>query len=494
MTAVMRMLRLELRHNAMALMVPVVAVLFWFTTYRRVMAMPPLWNLRAAGLQMYAVIDFVTPLTGAAAWMGSRESRRRVADAVLITPRARWARLLTTWAATTIWALVAYLGCVAVVYGMTAGQVSGGGPLWWPAAVAAASLPAFTALGFAAGVLAPTRFTAPIAAIAAFFVLALSTELIGHSSHSYWQVTPIVAIAWNVGPNGGVATFYPYLPDLSIAQVMFIAGVAVTLLGTLALVGGSRAVRAAAGGVTAAGLAAAAAAVLLAGTATMDAHGMIRIPALHDAANDQPVRFTPVCSHTAIPVCLNPAYASYLASTTAALEPVLNEIAGLPGAPARILQEAATYRVDPSEGEAVMPGEGNTNGEAVYHLLLPVQMLGPTRTTAQMASQVKWTDGPNIVANFIGAGPGASQAQNAVAAALTMILGRVSADPNLQASLNEQAPGGPSLSELGGLIRGTPAQPAAQRFAALPAQTRRAWLASHLAALRDGQITLAQLP
>jgi len=46
----------------LALMVPVVAVLFWFTTYRRVMAMPPLWNLRAAGLQMYAVIDFVNTL------------------------------------------------------------------------------------------------------------------------------------------------------------------------------------------------------------------------------------------------------------------------------------------------------------------------------------------------------------------------------------------------------------------------------------------------
>jgi hypothetical protein len=490
----MRMLRLELRHNAMALMVPVVAVLFWFTTYRRVMAMPPLWNLRAAGLQMYSVIDFVTPLTGAAAWMGSRESRRRVADAVLITPRARWARLLTTWAATTIWALVAYLGCVAVLYGMTAGQVTGGGPLWWPVAVAAVSLPAFTALGFAAGVLLPTRFTAPIAAIAAFFVLALSTELIGHNSHSYWQVAPIVAVAWNLGPNPGVATFYPYLPDLSIAQVMFLAGAAVTLLGTLALVGGSRAARAAGAGVTAAGLAAAATAVLLVGTATMDSHGMMRIPALHDAANDQPVRFTPACSHTAIPVCLNPAYAAYLTSTTAALAPVLNEIAGLPGAPARVLQEAATYRVDPRDGDEVRPAEGNTNSEAVYHLLLPAQLPGPTLTTAQMASQVKWADGPNIVANFIGAGPGASQAQNAVAAALTMILGRVSADPNLQGSLNGEAPGGPGLSALGGVIRDTPAQPAAERFAALPAQTRRAWLATHLAALRAGQITLSRLP
>jgi hypothetical protein len=35
---------------------------------------------------------------------------------------------------------------------------------------------------------------------------------------------------------------------------------------------------------------------------------------------------------------------------------------------------------------------------------------------------------------------------------------------------------------------------AAQRFAALPAATRHAWLASHLAALRAGQLTLAQLP
>ena len=35
---------------------------------------------------------------------------------------------------------------------------------------------------------------------------------------------------------------------------------------------------------------------------------------------------------------------------------------------------------------------------------------------------------------------------------------------------------------------------AAQRFAALPAATRHAWLAAHLAALRAGHLTLAQLP
>jgi len=75
---------------------------------------------------------------------------------------------------------------------MTAHQASWGGPLWWPAAVVAASLPAFSALGFIAGALLPSRFTAPLAAIAAFFVLALSTELIV-GSQSYWQISPVVA-------------------------------------------------------------------------------------------------------------------------------------------------------------------------------------------------------------------------------------------------------------------------------------------------------------
>jgi hypothetical protein len=35
---------------------------------------------------------------------------------------------------------------------------------------------------------------------------------------------------------------------------------------------------------------------------------------------------------------------------------------------------------------------------------------------------------------------------------------------------------------------------AARRFAALPAATQHAWLATHLDALRAGHVTLAQLP
>jgi hypothetical protein len=55
--------------------------------------------------------------------------------------------------------LICYLACVGVLYGVTAGQASASGPLWWPVLVGAASLPALAALGFAAGALLRSRYT-----------------------------------------------------------------------------------------------------------------------------------------------------------------------------------------------------------------------------------------------------------------------------------------------------------------------------------------------
>ena len=50
-------------------------------------------------------------------------------------------------------------------------------------------------------------------------------------------------------------------------------------------------------------------------------------------------------------MCLNPAYRRYLPDVTAALRPVLAEVAGLPGAPARATQVPGTYAS--GEGEAI---------------------------------------------------------------------------------------------------------------------------------------------
>jgi hypothetical protein len=487
-TVTARLLWLELRHNAMLWILPAAVALFWLTTYRKAIAMPPLWNVRAATLQSGAVVDFITPVVGAAAWMGTREARRRTAELVSITARPAWARQLVAWAAISCWALAGYLVCLAATYGATARQASWGGPLWWPAIVAGASFPALAALGFAAGTLMPSRFTAPVAAVVAFFVLALSTELIV-GSQSYWQVSPLISGPWDTGPDPGVATFYPYLPDLPIAQVLFLGGVTVAVLATLALSGGRgwRRPQALAAAAATCGVLAAGTAVALAGTGRLDAHGMIEIQALHDAASDRPLRFTPVCSHTAIPVCLNPAYAGYLPATAAALAPVLREIAGLPFAPARISQVAGIYRQGDGNAVAITPagpaGPAGASGSPVFGMLLPDQLLGPPLTVPQLAAQVRLSTGASVLAYVVGASPRASAAQVAVRAALMMAAGRPAG----------AHPSGGVQAGAAGLL--DPAEyAAARRFAAMPASARRAWLVRHLAALRAGHVTLAQLP
>ena len=87
-----------------------------------------------------------------------------------------------------------------------------------------------------------------------------------------------------------------------------------------------------------AGLAAAGTAIGLAGTAREGTGGVV-IPALHDAANDRLIAFTPVCGPAAVypSACTRPTGA-YAGDVTAAFRPVLREVAGLPGAPARITE------------------------------------------------------------------------------------------------------------------------------------------------------------
>jgi hypothetical protein len=490
-----RLLRLELRRSVMLWMLPVAALLFWYNAYREIMAVPPLWNLRAMTLQNRLLLDFAIPVAGAAAWMGSREGRRDVADLLGITARPRWARQLTGWAAATCWALLGYLCCVAVVYVLTARQASWGGPLWWPAVVGAAGVPLLSAVGFAAGALFPSRFTAPLVTVAAFFGLAFGTQA-ASGDHSYWQISPLTAGAVDIGADSQVATFYHYLPDLSIAQVMFAAGLTVAVLAALGLPAGSggRWLRGAAAVMTVAGLAAAGTAVGLAGTGRLDPHGMIIIPALHDAASDQPVHYTPVCSRTPIPVCVNPAYAAYLPAVTAALGRELSQLAGLPGAPASITQVAQAFQQGPGNAVNFILRVRPAAGATVFFLPDPLPGdLG--QTSAAFDAQLEATTGLGLAASIAGApsrsagAPAiAGPAQQAVIAALTHIRSlRVAAAQN-----GNPDPLGPFARLLP--APGSPAAAAAARFAAAPAATQHAWLAAHLPALRAGRVSLAQLP
>jgi hypothetical protein len=470
-----RLLRLELRHNAMLWLLPVAFALFWYNGYREIMALPPMWNLRAMTLQNRLLFDLMVPAVGAAAWMGSREGRRSITDLVAGTARPRWSRQLATWAATTAWAELACLICVAVVYLITARHASWGGPLWWPVVVSAAGVPALTAIGFAAGAWFPGRFVTPLVTVVVFFGLAFGTQA-ASGDHSYWQVSPLIAGAFDIGAAPGVATFYPYLPDLSIVQVMFAAGLTVAILGALGIPVAR--MRWLAAVITAAGLAAAGTAVALAGTGRLDPHGMIAIPALHDAAAGQPVRYTPACSRSPIPICVHPAYAGFLPAVTAAVGPELTELAGLPGAPARISQVAPVYQQELSNGISV-----SAHGSGASEFLVPDPLPGqPGGTSAQFAANMAEGLGLQLASHVILGASAPSQAELAITA------GSVRFPPSVESR---------DLAPLYGQVLpqpGSPAAQAAKRFAALSPAARHAWLAAHLAALRAGRVTLAQLP
>ncbi|GAA3347972.1 hypothetical protein GCM10020358_64710 [Amorphoplanes nipponensis] len=462
-----RLVRLELRRNAMLWLLPWAVALFGLVAHRTGAAAPPLWNVRAMSMQTGALAVFVPTVIGAAAWMGSREARLGLTDLLTGTARSRWARHLASWAATSCWALAAYLAGVTVLYAVVARQAAWGGPLWWPAAVGAATMPALSALGFAAGVLLPSRFTAPLAAVGVFVTLELSLQLI-HGGRSPLQVLPVVAGPWELGTDAGVAVFHPYLPDLPVVQLMFLAGLTAALVAALGLPAGSAGPRSrrAAAAITAAGLLLAGTATALAGTGRLDEHGLIAIPALHSAAGDRPVPYTPVCSTTAIPVCLHPAYTAYLAALAARLAPVLSDVAGLTGAPVRLSQAATVYEQGPGNTVEIRMAAPRIGGTPpVLHFLLPVQLAGPTMTVDQAADAVRAEAGPALVATVIGDVTGPAQA--AVTAAL---LGTAApaADPATVA--------------------------AARRFAALPPATRHAWLLEHLPALRAGRLPLARVP
>jgi hypothetical protein len=493
--SVARLLRIELRRNTMPWLLPLIAVLFWFDSYRPSTTMPALWVLRTFWNmgQGHTIIDFGPFVAGVAAWMGSRDGRRNVADLATTTARPRWTVQLITWAATAIWAVGAYLVFVGAMFAVYAGQHVQGQPPWWWVAAGAAAVAAFSAGGFAIGAFFPSRFAAALAAFGAFLALIMSSQT-GFQDTSGWAWILPTNSNGNFQPDSGM--LYPYLPDLSIARIILMVGLTLALLGLTGLPAraGAPALRRAAAVVTVAGLALAGTAIGLVDTAHLGPHGVV-IPALHDAANDRPISYTPVCGRAAgVPVCVNPAYRSTLTSVTAALAPLADQWAGLPGAPVRAVQTPAVYNTTDGEGGQIMTISGHPPV-----LGIPLGALGIRGAFGWTGSQV--SDELRLLAEhaFVGAGDNqGTQAQQAVEAALLQGVGvPISQQPLVQSSiglpswarpvLDPHHPDGPPPAT-------GPVYDAARRFAALPSATRHTWLAAHLAALRSGQLTLAQLP
>jgi hypothetical protein len=367
--------------------------------------------------------------------------------------------------------------------------VTWGGPPWWPVAVCGTALVAVCAIGFAAGVFFASRFTAPLTAV---ITLLLSAAIRSASPYALLWPTTNASPTNTSGlpkppPDAGV--FYHYLPDLSLAQVMFLAGTGLAALGIVGLsrhAAGGRRLRLTAAVVTVAGLAAAGTAAGLSGTARQGAYGVV-IPALHDAASDRPLPYTPVCGRDgAVPVCVHPAYRAYLGNAMEGAEPALRAVAGLPGAPVRVAQVAAST-LAPGGDTAVWWAAGSsiTGTPATFRFsigLFPPGLGG--------AEQLAGTVQESLIVAFVNDGrllpAGTLPASGILAQEAVEWVLLQPFDPSAE---QDVAPSGPDAQTASPAVAA-----AARRFAARPAAARRAWLATHLAALRAGQVTLAELP
>jgi hypothetical protein len=476
-----RLLALELRHNVMLWMAPLIALLFYFDAYHIAMGFAALWSLRASVLPSHLLLNCAPFVAGGAAWMSSREGRRHTTDLVAIAARPRWLSQLFSWAATTAWALLIYLGCVAVLYGVTASQATWGGPPWWPVAAGATGVAACSALGFAIGSLLPGRFTAPLVALGALLVLTVGFHLAVGQTKGYDLISPI-----NQDPAVPIGVFTPYLPDLFIAQVMFLGGLAVAALGAMGLrrAAGGPWLRRIAAVVAICGLAATGTALGLTGSARRELQGVV-IPALHDAASDKPITYTPVSSGGAIPILVHPAFHDYLPDLEAALKPVLAELAGVPGAPISVDQVAGSSQ----SGRPILSGD-----PPVFDFTIGQIVAGRSPyagATGQAATRLAFIDtvligSSNLRGPGVFAGPPGvmgSPAQQAVEAVLLKAAG-----------VPLVSSGQPQPGSVSGPAPGTPTYAAAQRFSALSPAARHAWLATHLIALQTGKVKVAQVP
>jgi ABC-type transport system involved in multi-copper enzyme maturation permease subunit len=488
--------------------VPLLLALFYFDSFRTAAGFPPVWTIRSSVITSHMIADFGPFAAGLAAWVASREGRRKTDDLLATTVRPAWARQASALGATLFWLLLTFLAGVAAIYIDTARQATWGGPPLWPVAVGVVAVVTFAVIGFTAGALFPGRFTAPLAAIGTFLLAEIgfhaSLQLVPGGS-TYALLSTATAV-----PLGDDGVFYHVAPDLAITQVMFMGGITVALLGLLTLAPFFRvAYRGLLAGVSrtgrwlcvagvallAAGVAAAATAFALAGTAQLAVSGWA-IPALHDAASDHPIPYTPDCAGTSFQVCVHPAFSGFLAAANAALQPVAAEIAGLPGAPVRAEQVPSGEGVRPAQGLrlAGLPAVGLS---ATVYSYTSDNGLAPFMGSPAGADSTGWRAGfqQAFLTAFIAGQPHVSPGRDA--AVLSPNAAQQAVITALMTAVGSPAPlFGEDMTNGAPTAGATPAQIAAvaQRFASLSPAARHAWLAAHLPALRAGMIILAQLP
>lgn len=458
------LLRIELRRSLALLCFP---LLVGITAWLALQGMPDavyVWLDTSKAVR--DTVLFTGPLVaGLSAWVASRNKRRNIGEMLSITPCPGPSRDLATWAGTALWGVAVYV-VLAVGLGVpTWWNATWGGPVWGYLLIGLLGVVSDSTIGYAAGYHLPSRFTAPLVAVALF---------VGHllplgAMHYALSVPFLSPIAYS---NGGFEVFQEP-PQATLQQTLWFLGLAGTALATVALRGRYRP---------------GAALAVLAVSATICVAGLVTAlnantgMGMYDGPVDRDVPFEPACEEGDITVCIHPAYSKLLPEAARMVNEVAEPIVGIPGAPTRAAQmgsfdfdigkkeakKTAFFFVydlsmgDPGRFRSGVPGALVTDQGAMGSMM--PGSAKPTREDNELCGAAMRSDY---------ASP-AFEAQSVVAG----WLGKRAGDPSSTFSPS----GCPNADEL------------VERFASLPAGERDAWLEENFADLRAGKVILADLP
>ena len=467
-----RLLRIEVRRNALLPLLPLMAAGLWLSPIAQNLQPVALWTDRSTDLQ--SAIQFFGPFTAAAAaWMASREHRRGMTDLLASTPRGPWQRWPVTWAATCTIA-VAFYACLGLAFfAITSAQATWGHPVVWPVLSGLTALIACSAFGFAAGLAGTQSGHHPADRDRRLRSHDRGNRLGG----ARLGTRPAKPMYPSISLNASV--FYAVRPDLAYLQVGCYLGITAAAFGLTVLCGhpDPGAARRAGVSLTAVGLALVAAAFGLLSTSHHDAHGLV-VPLLHDAASDRKVPYAPVCVHDrTLPVCLHPAYAGggELRFFDTTVNAIAAPLAGVPGLPAGAAQSENGDIGTPAATIAGNPPVLQLPDDTVHG-----GSIGPAEFTAALRTRIALA-----LVTSAGTTP-AVQSCHCAAAQVTTPAQRAAA-----LYLLDQAgyPASPLLIPTDAAVTA-----AARHLATLTPAARHAWFTTRIAALRAGNLTLTELP
>lgn len=465
------LLRIEVRRSAALFLLPLLLAAAWWLAWNGTYGVMNeatfsnvyIWE-ETSRVVKDSVLNLGPLVAGLSAWAAGRNRRRGIGELLSTTSRSSVFRDLATWGGTALPSAAVYV-LLGVLLGVpTALNATWGAPLVGYLLVGLVALLMDSAIGFAAGHHLPSRFTAPLVAVALFVAHLLPMGAMGYGPN----LTLLSPAAYS---NVAFTNVFYEPAHLAVPQLLLFGGLGTAALCSLAL--GHPCDRRKARGALGAALVVAAFGFVVA-LRTENPHGI-------HAGGPEVAPFESVCEEGRITVCVHPAYENSLPATAEAVREVAKPLLGVPGAPTHAVQ-ADGPRTVPDEMRAedlalfYDVDAGADGGEEMVKWSAAYGLVGDDAMSSvgmpAKATQEDWRRCGK--ARDKRAFNPAEEAKIVVGSWLLKRDGSYSGDPFSRNCSNKDE-----------LVEG---------FAALTLNERRAWLEENLSGLRAGKVTLKDLP